>query len=143
MKHSTIMSLIAAASLAACQDATAPERRPLPDTSLRDPPLAAVVDSSAVWASLALDDAATRLLSQLSDGDARNELKRALHLLSVRLVSSAAHDAARVYPDAAVRALADLREQSGEATQPDLDAVELALDGAVRLLKTRSASLPR
>ena len=137
MKHNTFISLTAALSLGACHDATAPVPNPEPVAPPPDVAVVLAIDSSAVWASLALDDAATRLLSELPDGDARNELKGTLRALSTHVLRGVERTT-RTSLDAATRSLAELRERSDQAAQPDLDAIELALDGAVRLLNART-----
>jgi hypothetical protein len=134
VKHSTFLSLTAAVSLAACHDATAPEQKPEPAEAPAGAALVAAVDSSAEWASLALDDAATRLLSGLDDGEARRTLERALHALSANLGRRDDAAAARGFHEAALGALAHLRDLSDVAAAPDLDAIALAIDGAARLL---------
>lgn len=133
MRHTTLRSLTAAVFLAACHDATAPERstepQPVPHTTAL-----ARVDSTAVWASMALDDAATRLLSALAEGEARSELIRALRALSIDVVAPQNEQAARGHYEAASRTLAQLL-RSGEASAlADLDAVGFALDHAGSLI---------
>ena len=141
MKHSKFLSLTAAISLAACHDATAPELKSEPVDAPATAALVPAVDSSALWASLALDDAATRLLSGLPDGGERTKLQRSLNALSALLVRGVERDAALTHQDVAARALAELRERSDEAVQPDFDAIELALDGAFSVLeKTKNTS---
>jgi len=138
MKRTTLISLTAAISLGACHDVTAPEPRTEPRTAPAHAARALAKDSSAVWASMALDDAATRLLSGVADGDARTDLERALHVLSAQLGRRDDAAAARACQEAAGRALAQLREQSDVAALPDLDAIGLALDGAAAVLNSRS-----
>ena len=129
MKHSTFMSLTAALSLAACHDATAPEAVPPVSPVSSGSALAVAPDSETVWASLALDDAATRLLSGLADGSARADLKRALRGLAANIVKRDSPEGARAYYEASL-ALEQLRESSDQSALADLDAVSFALDRA-------------
>ena len=135
MKHSTLISLTAAVSLAACNDATVPRQ---PQETIPDAPASAArADNSAAWATVALDDAATRLLSTLAEGPARDDLKRALHALSARIASGDNPAAIHAYRDQALDALARLRAVSDPSAVPDVDAIGLALDGAASLLDGR------
>lgn len=140
MKHAAFISLTAAASLGACRDATAPERTAQLVALPPEATVAPATDSSTVWASLALVDAATRLLSGLDDSKVRSDLKRALHALSAKLGDRNEKETARGFYDAALRALRHLREVSDVATVPDLDAIALALDAAVSALDARDVA---
>jgi len=136
VKHSTFLSLTAAVSLAACHDATAPELKPEPAEAPATAALVPAVDSSALWASLALEDAATRLLSGLADGHARADLKRALRGLAASIVRHDRPEGTRAYYEAS-RALEQLLESSDQSALADLDAVSLALDRAGLLIGAR------
>ena len=128
VKRSTLISFTAAVSLAACHDATAPE--PTAMTSPRDASVnMAGVDSNAVFA---LDDAATRLLSNYVEGMERNSLQRALRALSAW---SARGDrkAISAWRELALDALERLRAASDPASAPDLDAIALAIDAVPSL----------
>ena len=134
MKYSTIIFVTAAVSLAACHDSTAPE-------ALATSPVDALVsvaefDSSNAWVAIALDDAATRLLSTFADGKERISLQRALRALSA---TSARGDSTTIlfYRDHSHEALARLRVVSDPASNPDLDAIALAIDGATSRLVRR------
>ena len=133
MKHLTFMSLTAAVSLAACHDAVAPEAEPPVSPVSAGSALAMAPDSDAVWASLALDDAGTRLLSSLADGNAREDLKRALRGLAASIVRRERPEGARAYYEAR-RALEQLLESSDQSALADLDAVSLAVDRAGLLI---------
>lgn len=132
MKHSTMISLTTALSIAACQDSTAPEPMPDSASALANAPLATVVDSSAAWASFALDDAATRLLSGFDDSAARRDLERALRSLSLQLVHRGRQAETNAYRDAADAALSRLRALTNDAAIPDLDAIGMAIEGSRR-----------
>jgi len=144
VKHSTFFSLKAAVLLAACHDVTAPEPEPLPVTVNTETVLAiAIDDSSDVWATMALDDAAARLTAGIADDVARTQLTSALRGLAGQLRRSertAVHsesEPAKSQYEAARATLARLQALGDEALAPELDAIGLALDQAERFVTRR------
>ena len=133
MKRSTLISFTAVVSLAACHDATAPDA-PSP-TPLRDASVSmAGADSGSAWATVALEDAATRLLATLQDSPERRRLKRALSRLAILVARGERWAAVHASSAEAHDALERLRSQSDPASVPDLDAIALAIDGVVSQL---------
>jgi hypothetical protein len=132
MKHPTIISLTVALSIAACQDTTAPAQLTDSVAVLADVPQAALIDSSAFWTSLALEDAATRLLSGIDDNAVRRDLERSLRSLSQQLVLRSSGDLNGVHRNAAEAALTRLRALCDISAAPDLDAIAMALERSGR-----------
>ena len=128
MKHSTLISVTTLASLAACQDATAPEPKDLPVTTSAEVALSgADVDSATLWSITALDDAASRLAASIPDVRARLELQAALHAMAEQMDRGQADPAARA-------TLARITRGADASLLPELEAIGLALDQAERVL---------